>query len=113
MLVSAEGLRLVKLSDVGMSRTLANSPYYKKQSKGKIPAKWMAPESLFDQKSTSASDVWSYGVFAWETLSSGAVPYADVDAEAAVKSILKGERLPRPRVCPPDLCVVSILPIHS
>ena len=101
--MSAAGLKLVKLSDVGMSRTLANSSYYKKQSKGKIPAKWMAPESLFDQKSTSASDVWSFGVFAWETLSFGALPYANIDAEEAVKSILRGERLPRPRICPPDL----------
>ena len=63
----------------------------------------MAPESIVEKQFSSASDVWSFGVFAWETLSFGALPYADVDAEEAVKSILRGERLPRPRICPPDL----------
>ena len=67
----------------------------------------MAPESLFDLKYTSASDVWSFGVLAWEVLSFGDTPYGDLDAETAVKSLLRGERLTRPPICPPDMFVVN------
>ncbi len=34
----------------------------KKTSKDKVPVHWMAPESIVDNQTTSASDVWSFGV---------------------------------------------------
>lgn len=51
---------MVKLADFGLSRVLDNQSYYK-SSKGKLPIKWMAPESINFRKFTTASDVWMFG----------------------------------------------------
>ena len=104
MLVSERGLAKVKLSDVGMSRVLETSEYYKKKTSGKVPAMWMAPESLFDKIYTTKSDVWSFGVLCWEVYSLGERPYADKGTtEEAVMAVLHGYRMARPPLCPPDM----------
>ncbi len=45
----------VKLSDVGLARTLESSTYYRKTSDDKVPVKWMAPECIHDRKYSSKS----------------------------------------------------------
>ncbi len=51
-----------------------------------------------------ASDVWSYGVLAWETLTLGSVrPYADTPTSGLVAFLESGGRLPQPASCPPAL----------
>ena len=105
--MSASGLSDVKLSDLGMSRTLTSS-YYRKTAKYKVPAKWMAPESLFENISTHASDVWSFGVFAWELFSLGEDPYDDMDAEQAIRAIIRGYRMPRPTLCSSELFALRL-----
>uniref|UniRef100_A0A4W5QEB9 Protein kinase domain-containing protein n=1 Tax=Hucho hucho TaxID=62062 RepID=A0A4W5QEB9_9TELE len=52
----------VMLGDFGLSRYMEDSSYYK-ASKGKLPIKWMAPESINFRRFTSASDVWMFGEF--------------------------------------------------
>ena len=104
--MSASGLNDVKLSDLGMSRTLTSS-YYRKTAKYKVPAKWMAPESLFENISTHASDVWSSGVLMWEVTSFGSEPYYAFDAEQAVRAIAGGYRMARPEACSTELFVGS------
>jgi serine/threonine protein kinase len=47
----------LKIADFGLAKDLHDSDYYRKKSDGRIPVKWMAPESLFDRKYTSQSDV--------------------------------------------------------
>ena len=39
---------------------------YVQKSKGRVPFKWMALESVIAREYTSASDVWSYGIVLWE-----------------------------------------------
>ena len=39
---------------------------YVKSTKGRLPWKWMAIESIMSREFTSASDVWAYGVTLWE-----------------------------------------------
>lgn len=49
---------LVKISDFGLTRDVYEScEYQKAQSAGKLPIKWMAIESLFDNIYTTQSDV--------------------------------------------------------
>lgn len=50
----------VKLADFGLSRWIEEDCYYK-ASKGKLPIKWMAPESINFRRFTTASDVWMFG----------------------------------------------------
>ena len=104
ILVGDAGLSMVKLSDLGMSRTLTSS-YYRKTANYRVPAKWMAPESLFDNISTHASDVWSFGVLMWEVMSLGVDPYDDMNAEQAVRAIAGGYRMARPSACSAELFV--------
>ncbi|XP_037075029.1 ephrin type-B receptor 1-B-like isoform X2 [Pollicipes pollicipes] len=67
---------------------------------GKIPVRWTAPEAIAFRKFTSASDVWSFGIVAWEVMSYGERPYWNWSNQDVIKSIEKGYRLPAPMDCP-------------
>ena len=69
----------------------------------------MSPEAVSERKYSSKSDVWSYGVFAWEVFSLGAKPYPDMGAHAVITAVARGYRMPRPDLCPPDVYVAHVL----
>ncbi|XP_076016821.1 focal adhesion kinase 1-like isoform X2 [Genypterus blacodes] len=92
----------VKLGDFGLSRYMEDSSYYK-ASKGKLPIKWMAPESINFRRFTSASDVWMFGVCMWEILMFGIKPFQGVKNNDVIGRIENGERLAMPPQCPPTL----------
>ncbi|XP_041484062.1 focal adhesion kinase 1-like isoform X3 [Lytechinus variegatus] len=98
----------VKLGDFGLSRLLHDHSYYK-ASKGKLPIKWMAPESINFRRFTSASDVWMFGVCMWEILMYGVKPFQGVKNNEVIGRIENGERLPMPAACPPTLYSVMTL----
>ncbi|XP_028452951.1 protein tyrosine kinase 2aa isoform X11 [Perca flavescens] len=92
----------VMLGDFGLSRYMEDSSYYK-ASKGKLPIKWMAPESINFRRFTSASDVWMFGVCMWEILMYGIKPFQGVKNNDVIGRIENGERLAMPPQCPPTL----------
>ena len=99
----------VKIGDFGMTRDVYETDYYRKGGKGKVPVRWMAPESLRDGIFSSQSDVWSFGVVLWEIVTLGEQPYQGYANEAVV-SIVKGGGQPvRPTNCPEDLFTVMSL----
>lgn len=65
----------VKIGDFGMTRDIYETDYYRKGTKGLLPVRWMAPESLKDGVFTSYSDVWSYGIVLWEMVTLASQPY--------------------------------------
>ncbi|KAI1309012.1 Focal adhesion kinase 1 [Halotydeus destructor] len=63
--VLVSNFNCVKLADFGLSRWVEDRSYYE-ASRGKMPIKWMAPESINFRRFTSQSDVWMFGVCVWE-----------------------------------------------
>lgn len=94
--------KCVKLADFGLSRWVDEQAYYK-ASKGKLPIKWMAPESINFRRFTTASDIWMFGVCMWEILMYGIKPFQGVKNNEVIGKIENGERLPLPPNCPPSL----------
>lgn len=66
---------VMKIADFGLARDIHSQDYYRKTTDGRLPVKWMSPESLFDKVYTSFSDCWSYGILLWEIMTLGATPY--------------------------------------
>ncbi|XP_051868619.1 protein-tyrosine kinase 2-beta isoform X2 [Pristis pectinata] len=92
----------VKLGDFGLSRYIEEDNYYK-ASVTRMPIKWMAPESINFRRFTSASDVWMFGVCMWEILSFGKQPFFWLENRDVISVLERGDRLPKPEVCPPTL----------
>ncbi|XP_068726480.1 fibroblast growth factor receptor 1-like [Montipora capricornis] len=88
----------VKIGDFGLMRHLYHE-VYKVDTGKKLPVKWMAPESLFDEIFTTKSDVWSYGVVLWEIATLGGSPYALMKIKQLLENLKAGYRLEKPDMC--------------
>ncbi|XP_038064852.1 muscle, skeletal receptor tyrosine protein kinase-like [Patiria miniata] len=97
-----EGL-ICKVSDFGLAREVAEKSQYEMQSQGKVPVRWMAPESLLSNMYTSKSDVWSFGVLLWELVTLGSHPYPGMSSQEVINELKKGYRLPKPEHCGDDI----------
>lgn len=92
----------VKIADFGLARQLKQpNDYYHKEGIGRLPAKWMAPEALFQSIYYLNSDVWSFGVLLWEIETFGKTPYPSlVDVKILSSTLSEGYRMEQPRNCP-------------
>eukprot|EP01117_Protostelium_nocturnum_P012211 TRINITY_DN4486_c0_g1_i2.p1 TRINITY_DN4486_c0_g1~~TRINITY_DN4486_c0_g1_i2.p1 ORF type:complete len:915 (+),score=209.93 TRINITY_DN4486_c0_g1_i2:79-2823(+) len=96
-----EGRYVLQVSDFGLSRTTED--YYKSDSTT-IPYKWCAPEMIAGKKSSTKSDVWSFGICAWEIFSGGMAPYAGMSNREVVETTMEsGCTLKKPKACPEDV----------
>ncbi|XP_065216499.1 fibroblast growth factor receptor homolog 1-like [Planococcus citri] len=94
---------VLKIADFGLAKDIRNADYYKQKTKGRLPVKWMAPETLTHRRHSTQSDVWSYGILLWEIVTFGAVPYATYDdAEKLLQDIDSGYRMKKPKDCSMD-----------
>ncbi|XP_039567852.1 protein-tyrosine kinase 2-beta [Passer montanus] len=92
----------VKLGDFGLSRYIEDEEYYK-ASVTRLPIKWMSPESINFRRFTTASDVWMFAVCMWEILSYGKQPFFWLENKDVIGVLERGDRLPKPDLCPPVL----------
>ncbi len=74
--------------------------YYRQASEARVPVKWMAPEAVLEARYTVQSDVWSFGVLAWEVYSFAMTPYGNLSGADLVSDLRQGYLLPQPPVCP-------------
>lgn len=93
----------VKIGDFGMTRDIYETDYYRKGTKGLLPVRWMAPESLKDGVFTSSSDVWSYGVVLWEMATLASQPYQGLSNDQVLRYVIDGGIMERPENCPDKL----------
>ena len=69
-----------------------------------MPVRWTALEALLSRRFSVQSDVWSFGVVAWETVSYGERPYWLWSNTDVVRALQAAYRLPPPAV------FISLLP---
>uniref|UniRef100_A0A1B6DYS9 Tyrosine-protein kinase receptor n=1 Tax=Clastoptera arizonana TaxID=38151 RepID=A0A1B6DYS9_9HEMI len=93
----------VKIGDFGMTRDIYETDYYRKGTKGLLPVRWMAPESLKDGVFTSYSDVWSYGIVLWEMATLASQPYQGLSNDQVLRYVIDGGVMERPDNCPDQL----------
>ncbi|ESO07387.1 hypothetical protein HELRODRAFT_191164 [Helobdella robusta] len=101
----------LRLSDSALSRDLFPGEYdsdgcYSNPGSFEVesrPCRWLALEGLSDDLCSSAGDVWSLGIAAWELLTMGQLPYQHLDTCDLLTYLREGYRLPRPQNCPNNL----------
>lgn len=104
ILVSSE--RICKIGDFGMARHMQSlADVYERHSRNtKVPVRWMAPEVLKDNKFTTKSDVFSFGILMWEIVTLGSTPYRYLQTDKIPKEVAyKGKRPEKPDYCHPQL----------
>ncbi|OCT79231.1 hypothetical protein XELAEV_18030328mg [Xenopus laevis] len=75
----------------------------------KIPIKWMAPEVFSEQKYSSKSDVWSFGVLLVEIVTYGKMPFPEKTNEQYVMELMGGGTLQPPRDSPENVsCIMNM-----
>lgn len=89
----------VKIGDFGMTRDIYETDYYRKETRGLMPVRWMSPESLADGVFTTDSDVWSYGVVLWEMATLAEQPYQGLANEQVLQFVIAQGTLERPMEC--------------
>ena len=92
-----------KVADFGLARDVYGDGQYVKTGGGRVPIKWMAPESIQDQIYTTRSDVWSFGVLLWEIITIGGSPYPCVPVNLLLTKLLCGYRMSKPAHCSDEL----------
>lgn len=78
---------ICKVADFGFARDVIASHVYERKSEGRLPIRWMAPESLYDNLFSVKSDVWSFGVLIWEIVTLGSTPYPGMSAAEVMRKV--------------------------
>jgi len=97
-----------KVADFGFARDVMANNIYERKSDGKLPIRWMAPESLYDNVYSTQSDVWSFGVLMWEVVTLGSVPYPGLPPTDVMKKVRDGYRLEKPEHCKRELYNIMV-----
>ena len=94
---------VVKITDFGLAVDRHYQTHATVQGEA-VPFRWMPPEALKRRRFSEKSDVWAFGVTAWELLTGGQIPFAFIASnEAVAERVCGGERLTRPGECPDAL----------
>ncbi|XP_053603646.1 tyrosine kinase receptor Cad96Ca isoform X2 [Plodia interpunctella] len=95
--------RTCKVADFGFARDVGGTHVYERKSDGRLPIRWMAPESLYDDIFSVKSDIWSFGVLLWEIVTLGSTPYPGLSAGDVMRKVRDGYRLEKPEHCRREL----------
>jgi len=99
---------VVKITDFGLAVDRHYQTHATVQGEA-VPFRWMPPEALQRRRFSEKSDVWAFGVTAWELLTGGQIPFAFIASnEAVAERVCGGERLKRPGECPDALWALML-----
>ena len=98
---------IVKITNFRMARVTINDGYITELGE-KLRIRSTAPEALFHDHFSIKSDVWSYGIFIWELITYGQMPYQGMKHAEVILKLEQGYRLPQPFGCPDALYQVMI-----
>ena len=94
---------LVKIPNLGLSRDLYESHYYRIRGHASLPVRWMSIECFYG-KFSQKSDVWAFGVTMWEIFTlAKKQPYNDMSDKQVIEEAIKGKGrklLAKPKMCP-------------
>ncbi|KAG4078817.1 hypothetical protein HA402_015407 [Bradysia odoriphaga] len=96
----------VRICDSALSRDLFPDDYHCLGDNENRPLKWMALEILQKKPYSTASDVWSLGVFLWELATLAMMPFEEVDIFELEPYLRDGYRLGQPVNCPDEFYTV-------
>jgi serine/threonine protein kinase len=81
---------LAQIADFGLTRELDSNYYYRStDERARVPLRWTSPEAVLERKFSEASDVWAYGVTAWEIFSCAATPYGELTNDQLIERVLR------------------------
>ena len=87
---------IVKIADFGLGE-------YTQHEGGTFHTKWTAPEAALLNRFSIHSDVWSFGIFMYELLTHGRIPYPGMTDAEVLENLKQGYRMPHPPGCPEDI----------
>jgi len=79
---------LIKLSDFGLAKSMKEEKTHstiKLDSSRDFCLRWLSPESIKSKSFGTHSDIWSFGVTAFEIFSLGKYPYFDIKDDDKIK----------------------------
>ena len=106
-----------KVSDFGMATALQEDGKGYIRADELLALRWCAVEVIKEGKYSVQSDVWAFGVLAYEVFASGTLPYADqfdnlTEVSSAIKEGTKLTR-PNPAACPAAVYEQLMLPCFA
>ena len=101
--VNDVGVTSVKVSDFGLTVNSYTAGVKYVQG-GPLPVRWLAVEALKRGRYSEKTDVWAWGVLAWELISNGEIPYNAIPTdEGVIQHVFGNSTLARPTEQPvPD-----------
>ena len=106
----------IKIADFGLARLLEEDVYEPNGRGTRFPIKWTAPEAALYRRFTTKSDVWSFGILSYETITYGKTPYPGKSAQEVIDFVERGGRISRddcrsedpPLLCPEQLYHIMV-----
>ena len=100
---------IAKITNFSLTVTVNSTGGIYMRGKGELfPFKWTAPEAALYDQFSSKSDTWSFGIFIFELITHGRLPYPNMIGNEVPAQVEQGYRMPPPPGCPDPLYQIML-----